>query len=213
MTDPAGLWRSYDRGTLLEADVLADPLAQFGRWFEEAVAAAVPEPNAMTLATVSPAGDPSARVVLLKGVDDRGFSFYTNYGSRKGRELDATGRAALVFWWQGLERQVRVEGTVERVSAAESDAYFARRPRGSRLSAVASPQSAVVPDRAALDALAAEVAARYAGAEDVPRPDGWGGYRVVPHAVEFWQGRTSRLHDRLRYARTGDGWRIDRLAP
>ncbi|HEX9951873.1 MAG TPA: pyridoxamine 5'-phosphate oxidase [Rubricoccaceae bacterium] len=213
MPDLPDLRQSYERGALDRADLPADPLALFRAWFADAGAAGVVEPNAMTLATVGPDGRPSARIVLLKGVDARGFSFYTNYDSRKGRELDAHPFAALVFWWGPLERQVRVEGRVERVRAAEADAYYASRPRGSRLGAWASPQSAEIPDRTPLDTRLAEADARFAGA-DVPRPDFWGGYRVVPDAVEFWQGRPSRLHDRFLYRLGAAGdWQAVRLAP
>ena len=213
MPDLSDLRQSYERGALDRADLPADPLDLFHTWFADAQAAGVVEPNAMTLATAAPDGRPSARIVLLKGADARGFSFYTNHDSRKGRELDAHPVAALVFWWGPLERQVRVEGRVERVGTAEADAYYASRPRGSRLGAWASPQSAEIPDRSPLDARLADAEARFAGA-DVPRPDFWGGYRVVPDAVEFWQGRPSRLHDRFLYRLGAAGdWQPSRLAP
>lgn len=211
-TDVASLRRNYTRDGLTETDADADPLRFFQRWFDEALAAGVTEPNAMTLATVDADGQPAARIVLLKGLDERGFVFFTNYESRKGRELDAQPRAALVFWWQELERQVRIEGTVEQVTAEESDAYFASRPRGSRLGAWASDQSRPLAGRAALEAKLDAVAQRYADGA-VPRPPHWGGYRVVPTLVEFWQGRPSRLHDRLEYTRTDEGWTRRRLAP
>lgn len=208
----ADLRKDYTLRGLSEADIAAEPFAQFQAWFDGAVAAKLPEPNAMTLATATPDGRPSARVVLLKGLDARGFVFYTNLESRKGRELTANPWAALVFLWNQLERQVRVEGAVEQVDAATADAYFASRPWGSRIGAWASAQSSVLPARSAIEARYAELAAQYEG-QDVPRPPYWGGFRVVPAMVEFWQGRSSRLHDRLRYTPRGDGWLIERLAP
>lgn len=197
--------------SLDEADVAAEPYTQFQRWFDEALRAELSTPNAMTLATVAADGAPSARIVLLKGVDHGGFVFYTDYHSRKGRELAANPRAALVFHWTELEREVRIEGTVARVSAAESDEYFASRPLPSRHAAIASPQSEVIAGRAALESRFAAAAADHG--EAAPRPAHWGGYRLLPVAVEFWQGRPSRLHDRLQYTITGDRWSIRRLAP
>ncbi len=211
VTDLTQLRVDYKHAALGERDAAPDPFDQFARWFDEAVAASLPEPNAMTLATVDATGRPAARIVLLKSVDARGLVFHTNYASRKGSEVDADPRVALLFFWAELERQVRIEGTAERVSAAESDAYFAARPRGSQISAWASPQSAPVPDRAWLEAQVAAVQARFAS--DVPRPGNWGGIRVVPSRFEFWQGRESRLHDRLVWTREGDHWTIGRLAP
>ena len=204
--------REYAREALAEADVDADPVVQFGRWFEQAERAGLLEPTAMTLATATPDGRPSARMVLLRGFDERGFCFYTNYESRKGIELAANPRAALVFWWGELERQVRIEGTVAATSREESEAYFHSRPPGSQLSAAASPQSRVIESRAILERRVSELAT---GSTDgrVPLPEFWGGYRLAHEVVEFWQGRPNRLHDRLRYRRVGDAWRIERLAP
>jgi pyridoxamine 5'-phosphate oxidase len=212
ITDPSQLRVDYKRAALSERDAASDPFELFTRWFDEAVAAAIPEPNAMTLATVDGAGRPAARIVLMKGIDARGVVFHTNYDRRKGRDLAGNPRAALLFFWVDLERQVRIDGTAERVSAGDSDAYFAARPRGSQISAWASPQSAPVTDRAWLEARFAECEARFASGA-VPRPPNWGGVRVVPDRFEFWQGRTSRLHDRLVWSRQGDGWTIGRLAP
>ena len=207
----ADLRQEYMRAGLAEADVARDPIAQFERWLDEAVRGGVPLANAMTLATVDANGAPSARIVLLKGVEQGGFTFYTNYRSRKARELEARGAACLVFMWSQLERQVRIDGVVERVSPAESDAYFATRPLGARLSAWASPQSERVPDRGTLERAMAAARARHG---DAPaRPSHWGGYRVRPESLEFWQGRADRLHDRLLYTREADGWRLERLAP
>ena len=204
---------SYDLGQLDERTVAADPSVQFGTWYEELRALPdVIEPAAVVLATSDAMGRPSARVVLLRGRDERGYVFFTNYDSRKGRELDANPQAALLFFWERLQRQVRIEGRVERVTAAESDAYFERRPRGHRLSAWASRQSAVVANREQLEAQFAQEDARFASG-DVPRPPFWGGYRVVPDAFEFWQGRRNRVHDRIAYLRAADGWRIERLSP
>jgi pyridoxamine 5'-phosphate oxidase len=206
------LREEYEGSPLDESTLAASPIEQFERWFEEATAADMALVNGMTLATVDEHGVPAARVVLLKGVDARGFVFFTNYDSRKGRELDSTRRAALVFWWAPLSRQVRVEGSVERVSDSESDDYFATRPRESNLSAMASPQSRPVENRAWLSERVAEVRQAWDG-KALARPGHWGGYRVVPHMVEFWQGRRDRLHDRLCYLREGGSWKIVRLAP
>ena len=190
----------------------SDPLAQFQRWFEEAGAAGVPVPESMALATSTPDGRPSARMVLLKQADERGFGFHTNYESRKGLELVENPRAALLFHWQLLGRQVRVEGVVERVSVDESESYFRTRPLGSRVAAWASPQSRPIADRAELERLYEEARARFAG-EDVPLPPHWGGLRLVPNAYEFWQHGDDRLHDRISYVPDGIGWRRERLAP
>ncbi len=190
-----------------------DPIALFARWLDEAVASGLHEPNAMALATADRSGAPTVRFVLLKGFDANGFCFYTNYGSRKSRELDADARCGLVFAWHPMGRQVRVDGAAARMSAAESDAYFATRPRESQLGAWASPQSEIVADRAELDRAYASVAARFADADTVPRPRHWGGWRVRPYAIEFWQGRVGRMHDRLRYERVDDAWMRSRLAP
>jgi pyridoxamine 5'-phosphate oxidase len=210
-TDLAQLRVDYKRAALSERQAAADPYDQFARWLDEAVAAAVPEPNAMTLATVDASGRPATRIVLLKAVDARGLVFHTNYDSRKGRELAANPRVALLFFWAELERQVRVEGAATKVSAMESDAYFALRPHGSQLAAWASPQSTPIADRGWLERQFAAADARFATA--VPRPPNWGGVRVVPNRFEFWQGRASRLHDRLVWSRADTGWTIARLAP
>jgi len=209
--DIANLRQEYMRERLDEGDVSHDALAQFRAWFDEAVRAQVPIANAMTLATVSPEGRPSARIVLLKGIDERGVVFYTHYESRKGRELAANPRAALVLYWIELEREVRIEGVVEKTSVLESDEYFASRPLGSRIAAVSAAQSSVVHDRHALERAYVETEERYGNAP--PRPPAWGGYRLIPDAIEFWQGRPNRLHDRLLYTRTKDRWDIVRLAP
>lgn len=208
----ARLRREY-AATGLSADELdPDPVRQFAEWLHEAVEAGITEPNAMTLATADAGGRPSARTVLLKGYDARGFVFFTNYGSRKAREIAVNPQAALTFAWVQIHRQVVVTGAVRRVARKESAAYFATRPRGAQLSAWASPQSEVVPGRATLDQALAELEQRYDG-RDVPCPPHWGGLRVVPDSVEFWQGRPDRLHDRLRYRRASRGWVVERLAP
>ena len=212
--DLASLRIEYGSRGLTETDVDPDPFAQFRAWLDESFEAQLPEPYAMTLATATAEGVPAARIVLLRGVDERGFTFFTNYDSRKGEELARNPRAALVFFWAAIHRQVRVEGTVERVSAVESDAYWHSRPLGSRISAAASHQSQVIPGRDVLERRVAELSALYDEDDTVPRPAHWGGYRVRPASIEFWQGRRSRLHDRLRYLRLEDGtWRVERLAP
>jgi len=208
----ADLRHNYTLQQLNEADVDPNPIKQFQRWFDQAIAAQLPEPNAMTLATATRSGIPSARIVLLKGLDERGFVFYTNYESHKGQDLAENPQAALVFLWTVLERQVRLEGQVEKIAAAETDAYFKSRPLESRLGAWTSDQSRVISDRDVLEQRFAELKATYAD-EKVPRPPHWGGYRVMPHHIEFWQGRTSRLHDRLRYRLEQGNWLVERLAP
>jgi pyridoxamine 5'-phosphate oxidase len=206
----SSLRREYRGEPLSESTAAADPLEQFARWFEQARATET-DPTAMTLATATSDGRPSARMVLLKGFDARGFVFYTNYDSRKAHEIAATGHAALLFYWASLDRQVRIEGAIARVSDAESDAYFSSRPIESRWSAHASPQSHTIESRESLEAAVDRIQARYGDA--VPRPEGWGGFRVAADAFEFWQGRENRLHDRLAYVRAAGSWRRERLAP
>jgi pyridoxamine 5'-phosphate oxidase len=209
--DLAGLREDYKKQSLNETDLLSDPHAQFKQWFSQAIEAKLPEPNAMTLATVGRNGQPSARIVLLKGLEPEGFSFFTNYASKKAEDLTHEPRAAMLFCWLELERQVRIEGVVKKVSEAESDQYFAVRPALSRLGAWASPQSRVIPNRKSLEDSMDEFKVRYG--EQAPRPEHWGGYVLTPNTFEFWQGRRSRLHDRLRYTRSDQQWQVDRLAP
>ncbi len=211
MDSIAQLRKNYTFGQLTEANVPVDPLSLFQVWFDQAVKAECPEPNSMTLATADKAGNPSARIVLLKGADPEGFSFFTNYESQKGKELAIRPQAALLFHWHELERQVRIKGLVERVPAAESDEYFHSRPAASRIGAWASPQSAQIPHREFLEQAEEKFKAQFG--EAPPRPEHWGGYRLRPSEFEFWQGRPSRLHDRIHYQLEGTAWRIARLAP
>jgi pyridoxamine 5'-phosphate oxidase len=213
MAAPSGLRQEYDREVLLEAEAERDPFVQLGRWFEEAAAGEIYEPNAMALATVAADGRPSLRMVLLKGMDERGLSFFTNLESRKAQEIAANPNAALLFWWDRLHRQVRVEGAIEPVGPDEAEAYFATRPYGSRIGAWASPQSRVIEGRGWLEAREAALRERYPEADGVPRPTQWGGFRLRPETYEFWQGRRSRLHDRLCYRRQESSWVMERLAP
>lgn len=210
--DLSKLRKEYARSGLHESDLAPDPIEQFRRWLSDAFDAGLMEPYAMTLATATPEGKPSARIVLLRGLDERGFTFFTNYEGRKAEDIEANPRAALVFYWDVLQRQVRVEGSVTKVPGSESDAYFAGRPRGSRIGAWASRQSRVLESREVLEERVRELEKEYPG-EEVPRPPFWGGYRVKPEKIEFWQGRESRLHDRLRYERRNGGWEITRLQP
>jgi pyridoxamine 5'-phosphate oxidase len=214
MADPADLRRDYAHGALDDDGVGDDPFALFADWFTEAVAAGLIEPNGMTLATSDAEGRPSARVVLLKGFDHTGFQWFSNYESRKALDLAANPHAALLFWFDKLERQIRIEGEVEKLAAGASDDYFAKRPRGSRIGAWASPQSRPIADRGDLERFEREAAERFADG-DIPRPPHWGGFKLVPHTFEFWQGRSNRLHDRFRFTRQadGEGWTRRRLAP
>lgn len=209
--DIAAIRTDYKRLTLDETDVAGDPFEQFDRWWQQAINSHLEEVNAMTLATASPEGIPDARIVLLKNITSEGFVFFTNYDSAKGRQLIANPHAALVFFWKDLERQVRIKGTVHKASAAESDLYFRSRPAGSRIGAWSSPQSQVIASRAILEENEAKYKATFG--EAIPRPEHWGGFVVTPISVEFWQGRPSRLHDRIRYTRENQGWKINRLAP
>jgi pyridoxamine 5'-phosphate oxidase len=210
----ADLRESYMRAALDESSVASDPLVQFHAWFLEARESALREPNAMTLATCTPGGTPSARIVLLKEFGEEGFTFYTNYLSRKAQELDANPEVALVFYWSELERQVRVEGIARRTSLEQSEQYFRLRPKGSRLGALASPQSRVIESRTILEKRLQYLETQYSGTDDIPVPDSWGGYCVSPRTIEFWQGRPNRLHDRLRFRRDSGGtWLLERLAP
>lgn len=207
------LRKEYSHATLDLANVLKDPVKQFEKWFNEAVDAGVVEPNAMNLATVNQKGHPSSRIVLLKGLDENGFVFYTNYQSRKGNELETNPACALNFFWPDIERQVRIEGSVSRLDEKVSEEYFQSRPRGSQIGAWSSPQSAVIQDREILEARAIEIENRFKDQAVLPKPRQWGGYRVEPLLIEFWQGRPSRLHDRIQFVRDGNQWLIHRLAP
>lgn len=211
--DIAAIRVAYEMGRLNEGEVAADAIMQFQQWFDEALEKQVMEPNAMTLSTVSASGRPSSRIVLLKGLNGSGLSFFTNYESRKGVELTENPHASLLFFWPELQRQVRIEGRVEKLPEEQSDAYFQSRPKGSKLGALVSPQSREIASRSILDAKLAELEKIYDNTEQVPRPAHWGGYRLVPDLVEFWQGRGSRLHDRLVYKKQDNGWKITRLAP
>jgi len=208
----ADLRIDYTKHGLVESDLNSDPFQQFGFWFDQALKAQVDEPNAMTLATSSLDGQPSARIVLLKGFDQQGFVFYTNYESRKGKELSNNNKAALLFFWSSLERQVRIEGTVEKVSLEESKVYFDSRPEGSRIGAWSSHQSEPIDSRKILEDQVSHYSASFSN-QEIPLPPFWGGYRLKPHLLEFWQGRQSRLHDRLRYRLIDGHWHIDRLSP
>lgn len=207
------LRKNYTQGGLLESNINPNPLKQFQIWFQQALEAEILEPNAMTLATVDSEGKPTARIVLLKHLDERGFSFFTNYESEKGKNLSQNPWVSLVFWWGDLERQVRIQGKVEKISPAESDQYFSSRPLGSQLGAWVSEQSTIINSREVLDTRLDELEKQYQ-AQNIPRPEHWGGFRVIPHQIEFWQGRENRLHDRLRYRLQADqSWIIERLAP
>jgi len=211
--DIAAIREDYGRYSLDERDTQPDPVQQFRKWFDEAVRANTTETNAMVLSTIGPDGFPSARVVLLKDIKPDGFSFFTNYTGKKGRDMAENDRVSLLFFWPELQRQVRIEGRAEKLPATESDEYFATRPKASRISAIASPQSRPIENRAALEAKVDELAERFAGTESVPRPDFWGGYLVRPVRMEFWQGRSNRLHDRIAYTLEAGRWTRNRLAP
>lgn len=211
-TTIASLRQSYSQNELLEENVLENPFKQFGKWFEEALNAQVIEPNAMHLSTIS-VGKPHGRIVLLKGFDEKGFSFYTNYLSNKGQEIAETAFASLTFFWGDLERQVRIEGSIEQISGEESDEYFHSRPRGSQIGAWVSNQSTVIDGRKVLEERLEKLERDFKDSEIIPRPSHWGGYRIVPNKIEFWQGRPNRLHDRILFTKLGDEWKIERLSP
>lgn len=208
----ADIRKDYMRESLSEGDVAPNPFLQFDKWWSEALGAEILEVNAMTLATATASGKPSARIVLLKGYDENGFVFFTNYLSRKGSEIAQNGQATLLFFWKELERQVRIEGRIEKIASAESDEYFHSRPEGSRIGAWSSPQSQVIPNRNVIEENVKQFTEKFANSP-IPRPDHWGGYRVVPDHIEFWQGRPSRLHDRILYTLVEKNWKIERLAP
>ena len=212
MNDISAIRKEYSKASLDESSVSKDPLHQFDKWFTEAINASVPEPTAMHLATVN-GGRPASRIVLLKGVENGMFVFYTNYQSRKGKELDENPACSLTFFWPELERQVRIEGVASRIDAKRSDEYFQSRPRGSQIGAWASPQSSVINDRSILEQRAKQIEEKFKSAEKLPRPHQWGGYEIDPILIEFWQGRPSRLHDRILFTRDDNGWKINRLAP
>ncbi len=212
MDDIAAIRKDYRLQTLLEKDVNANPIQQFEIWWQQAKESNIEEPNAMTLATCNKNGRPSARIVLLKGIHENGFVFYTNYDSRKGKEIDENPFVSIVFFWKELERQIRIEGNIKKISAQESDAYFSSRPMASRIGAWSSPQSQVILSRDMLEKKMAENTERFQSNE-ITRPENWGGYIVMPAVVEFWQGRHGRLHDRLQYTISNGGWKIERLAP
>lgn len=213
MQNIADLRKEYSRATLDISNVLTDPVKQFEKWFDEAVQAGVTEPNAMHLATVNEQGKPSSRIVLLKGIDSGRFIFYTNYQSKKGKELEINPACALTFFWPDIERQVRIEGIAERVDQATSDQYFQSRPRGSQIGAWASPQSTIIKDRNILEDRASQIEKKFENSKVLPRPHQWGGYQIEPLLIEFWQGRASRLHDRIQFVKTDGVWRVYRLAP
>lgn len=213
MTKPDDIRLNYGKMMLDINSMDPNPVVQFSQWWDEALASSLPEVNAMTLATVDAEGRPSARIVLLKGFQEEGFEFFTNYESRKAQDMEANPHVALLFFWKELERQVRIEGTVEKVSEERSRAYFQSRPKGSQIGAWASPQSSTIEDRSVLDETVAELSEKYADASVLPLPDFWGGYLVRPQRIEFWQGRSNRLHDRMRYTKNNSIWQIERLAP